>query len=62
MNATEIYVASRDSGKCCACRGAIRAGEEFYVEPFPNGGGFTQRHYECPDTKPMQNPERRVTQ
>lgn len=60
--AIQLHTATRDNGKCRACCGVIHAGEEFYVEPWPSGGGFTQRHYECPTIEPMQAPERRVTQ
>lgn len=63
MSGLQIHTAQRDTGtKCCRCRAAIRAGEEFAIEPWPSGGGFDHLHVECPKLEPMQNPERRVIQ
>jgi hypothetical protein len=63
VSALRVYTAASDTGtKCCRCRGAIRAGQEFSIEPWPSGGGFDHLHVECPNLEPMQHPERRVVQ
>lgn len=56
-----VHVASTDTGsKCCRCGAAIRAGQEYAIVPWPNGGGFDHRHVECP--APPDNTGPRVVQ
>lgn len=59
MTALRVLVAPRDLGKCCKCSGAIRAGAEYAIEPWPNGGGFDHLHVECP-APPALDPDRRT--
>lgn len=48
-NGLRIHVAHSDTGtRCCECGGGIKAGQEFYIEPWGNAQGFNHQHYECP--------------
>lgn len=45
----QVRVSETDTRtKCSKCSGQIRAGQEFFIEPWPNKGGFDHYHYECP--------------
>lgn len=48
--------------RCCDCLGVVRPGHEYWIEQWPNSGGFDYHHYECPKLDPMTSPERRVVQ
>jgi hypothetical protein len=63
-NPIEIRVApdGMPAVRCADCTGTVRPGHEFWIEQWPNQGGFDYHHFECPTIARSPDPSRRVVQ
>lgn len=48
--------------RCADCLGVVRPGHEYWIEHWPNQGGFDYHHFECPEPQRSADPSRRVVQ
>jgi len=67
MTGHEIRVApdGMPAVRCADCTGTVRPGHEFWIEQWPNQGGFDYHHFDCSAASAVErspDPSRRVVQ